>query len=130
MTTTPVARILLAEDTLISAVSVQGVFKQLNCSVDWVENGAAALDKLENHYDLFILDLGLPDISGLDIARLIRKYKVPISTTPIIILTAHGSEADREKTWEIGVDGFFLKPLYSEQCEEILQRFVLGMRSE
>lgn len=36
---------------------------------------AAALDKLENNYDLFILDLGLPDMSSLDIARFIRKYK-------------------------------------------------------
>src|SRR5688572_15727243 len=56
--------------------------------------------------DLVLLDIGLPDGSGLDVCRELRKT----SDVPVIMLTAHGSEADRVVGLELGADDYVVKP--------------------
>jgi len=72
-----------------------------------VGDGAAALADVRGHKpDLVVLDLGLPSVDGLDVAREIRRT----STTPIVMLTARGEESDRIVGLELGADDYLVKP--------------------
>src|SRR5467141_2931976 len=82
-------------------------------------NGAAAIARLrEKKHDLVLLDLMLPDISGRDVARMIRGEPT-LAATPIIIVTAKGQENDRVAGLEIGADDYVVKPF---SVKELLLR--------
>jgi two-component system, OmpR family, response regulator RegX3 len=72
-----------------------------------VRNGADAIDAIGKlPFDMILLDLGLPDIDGLDVCRTIRSHV----TTPIIMLTARSDEIDRVVGLELGADDYVSKP--------------------
>src|ERR1700722_2365787 len=117
-------KILLVEDNELAGLAAKMMFERLHCHIEIAKNMAAAFEKLDESWQLAILDLGLPDGDGLTIARFIRKYPDPIGSIPIVILTAHGDEAQKETAFQIGCNGFLQKPLTTELCEEMLQRLV------
>lgn len=99
--------ILLIEDESSIAESVMFSCKQANYTVTWAQNGKQALMELsKNEFHLIILDIGLPDINGLEICKEIRKG----SSIPIIILTALDSETDKVVGLELGADDYIVKP--------------------
>ncbi len=126
--TPPIARTLLVEDNLMCGKAQQGLLRIAHCQVDLVPNATEALNKIENEspYDFAVVDLGLPDMSGLELARAIRKFPDNIGALPIIILTAHGNEEHKQEARECGCNGFLFKPLSYELCEELVKRFVLS----
>lgn len=73
--------------------------------VSWAATGASGIE-LSRVADAVILDLGLPDMDGLDVCREIRSR----SDVPILIVSARGQEADRVKGLEIGADDYVVKP--------------------
>lgn len=88
-------------DTIVYALRTEGF------AVTWHATGGDGLRALESHpYDLMVLDVGLPDTSGFDVCREIRK----VSALPIIFLTARSSEVDRIVGLEIGGDDYVAKP--------------------
>lgn len=100
-------KILLVEDEHSIAEPVIYNLKQEGFSVTHVDEGPIALEIFsEESFDLIILDLMLPEISGLDICRSIRKE----SDVPIIMVTAKDSEADRVSGLELGADDYVTKP--------------------
>ena len=100
-------KILLVEDEHSIADPVIYNLKQEGFSVTHVDEGPIALEIFsEESFDLIILDLMLPEISGLDICRSIRKE----SDVPIIMVTAKDSEADRVAGLELGADDYVTKP--------------------
>ena len=100
-------KILLVEDEHSIAEPVIYNLKQEGFSVTHVDEGPIALEIFsEEVFDLIILDLMLPEISGLDICRSIRKE----SNVPIIMVTAKDSEADRVSGLELGADDYVTKP--------------------
>ena len=100
-------KILLVEDEHSIADSISYNLKQEGFSVTHVDEGPIALELFqEEEFSLIILDLMLPEISGLDICRSIRKT----SDIPIIMVTAKDSEADRVAGLEIGADDYVIKP--------------------
>ncbi|MFC3038959.1 response regulator transcription factor [Virgibacillus xinjiangensis] len=75
--------------------------------VDEAENGSEALEKaLNNHYDVILLDIMMPEMDGIEFSEELRKEK----TTPIIMLTAKGEEANRVQGFEAGADDYVVKP--------------------
>ena len=79
-----------------------------NYAVEMAADGESALQKITEHtYDLIILDLMLPKISGLDVCKRTRKQGI---TTPIIMLTARGEEIDKVLGLELGADDYVTKP--------------------
>ncbi|MEO6918285.1 MAG: two-component system response regulator CreB [Collimonas sp.] len=99
--------ILLAEDesaiadTVIYALGSEG-FQVHHCLL-----GSAALQQARSgRFDLAVLDVGLPDMSGFDVCRALRKF----SSLPVIFLTARGGEIDRLIGLEIGADDYMVKP--------------------
>jgi two-component system KDP operon response regulator KdpE len=78
------------------------------------QTGNGALSMLDSHEpDLIILDLGLPDIDGLEVLRRVREY----STIPIVILTARDDERDKVRGLELGADDYLTKPFGARELE-------------
>jgi DNA-binding response OmpR family regulator len=101
-------RILLVEDEEKVARFVERGLKAELYLVDVAVDGKTALCHLEHSsYDLVILDLNLPDISGNEVLRCIRKDKLPV---PVLILTARDSIADKVENFERGADDYLTKP--------------------
>ena len=88
-------------DTVVYALESEGF------AVDWVGTGGGALEKLSAvSYALVVLDVGLPDMSGFDVCRELRKNQ----HIPVIFLTARSEEIDRVVGLEIGADDYVSKP--------------------
>lgn len=88
-------------DTLIFALRNEGF------AVTWVQLAQEALAHCENHsVDLAILDVGLPDESGFELCKKLRRF----SNVPVIFLSARGDEIDRVVGLEIGADDYVVKP--------------------
>jgi len=80
--------------------------------VDVAANGRDGLDLAADGVDAIVLDIGLPDISGLDVARRIRRRG---STVPILMLTARDAVADRVGGLDAGADDYLVKPFAFEE---------------
>lgn len=96
--------ILLVEDDPSIAESVRSGLESHNLHVEVVGNGADAL--AASGYDVMLLDIGLPDIDGLEVCRRIRSS----SSVPIIMLTARTDEIDKVLGLESGADDYVAKP--------------------
>jgi len=101
-------RLLLVEDDPMIGASVQRGLKQEGYSVDWVRDGAAAEGVLaDGVHELILLDLGLPRKSGLELLVALRRKGV---ATPVLVITARDSVADRVKGLDAGADDYLVKP--------------------
>lgn len=106
-------------DTLVYALQADGH------STDWVTLGSAALEQQRLHpADLVILDIGLPDISGFETCRQLRRF----SDVPVMFLSARDAEIDRVVGLEIGADDYVVKPFspreVAARVRAILKRMV------
>ena len=107
-------RILLVEDNLELGTGIEKILGK-SYAVDRVTNGEYALSSISVHtYDLVILDLGLPDIDGLEVLKEIRNRK---NSTPIIILTARDELNDRITGLDFGADDYMTKPFEFVELE-------------
>ena len=110
-------QILLVEDDLSLADGLQQALKQEGITVNHVARGEEALHVAQNFPpDIMILDLGLPDIDGLDVVSRLRKKHI---TLPILILTARGSVEDKVSGLDVGADDYLAKPF---EMQELLAR--------
>jgi len=100
-------RILIVDDEPAITDNIQFVLESEGLETIRVATGLAALPVLEQGVvDLIILDIGLPDINGIELLKEIRRSR----TTPIILLTARTAEIDRVLGLEIGADDYVGKP--------------------
>lgn len=101
-------RVLLVEDDPMIGEAVQEALKDASYAADWVTNGQSALTTLDaQHYDLVLLDLGLPGKDGLDVLASIRARHNPV---PLLIITARDGLDDRLRGLDEGADDYLLKP--------------------
>ena len=101
-------RLLLVEDDPMIGAGVQRGLKQDGHTVDWVRDGAAAeLAVADGVYEVILLDLGLPRKSGLELLAGLRRKGV---ATPVLVITARDSVADRVKGLDAGADDYLVKP--------------------
>lgn len=101
-------KVLLVEDDNDIASLIQLNLSELGIETTHIDNGKAAMDSaLNSHFSLMILDVMLPQISGLDICRQVRDKK---PQQAIIMLTAKNSETDRVLGLELGADDYMTKP--------------------
>ena len=107
--------ILLVEDEDDLASIVEYHLDKAGYNVLRASNGQYALDVLErSEVSLVLLDLMLPDMSGVDICRHIRSH-VSIQNLPVIMVTAKGEEIDRVIGFEVGADDYVVKPFSSRE---------------
>ena len=108
-------RILIAEDDAIIADGLSRSLRQGGYAVDWAPNGLEADTALLTvTYDLLILDLGLPKLSGLD---LLKRIRVRSCALPVLILTAMDGTGDRVKGLDLGADDYMVKPFDLAELE-------------
>lgn len=108
-------RILIAEDDAIIADGLSRSLRQGGYAVDWAPNGIDAESALMTaSYDLLILDLGLPKLSGLDVLKHLRARN---SQLPVLILTALDGTGDRVKGLDLGADDYMVKPFELAELE-------------
>ncbi|MGZ4358512.1 MAG: response regulator transcription factor [Gaiellaceae bacterium] len=101
------SRILLVEDDEALRYAIARVFEADDYEVEPVEDGESALEAARlQHFDIVLLDIMLPGISGIEVCSRLRQE----SGVPIIMLTARGEEADRVLGLEIGADDYIPKP--------------------
>ncbi|WP_368916631.1 response regulator transcription factor [Staphylococcus epidermidis] len=116
--------ILIVEDEQNLARFIELELTHENYTVDIENDGKVGLDKaLSKPYDLYILDLMLPNINGLEICRQIRLK----TTTPIIIITAKSETYDKVAGLDYGADDYIVKPF---DIEELLARIRAVLRRQ
>jgi two-component system response regulator RegX3 len=115
-------KILIVEDETSFSEAIAFLLGKEGFESEIAENGRVALDLFKkNHYDLILLDLMIPEVSGIDVCRAIRTT----SPVPIIMLTAKDSEVDKVVGLELGADDYVTKP-YSSR--ELVARIKAVMR--
>ena len=117
------AKILIVEDEIGMLNGLKDNLEFESYEVDTASEGKTGLEKvLHNRYDLIVLDVMLPHISGFDICKTARKEGV---NTPIILLTAKGEEIDKVLGLELGADDYMTKPF---SLRELLARIKAILR--
>ena len=101
-------RILLVEDDAMLGETLQTALEPQGYTVDWLKDGQQALHAIsEQHFDLVILDLGLPRLDGMSVLKAVRAKGI---STPILILTARDTLQDKVNGLDAGADDYLLKP--------------------
>ena len=106
-------RILLIEDDQTTSHSIELMLKSENFKVDVTDLGEEGIDlgKLYD-YDLILLDIDLPDMSGYDVLKNLRTQKIE---TPVLILTGHSAMESKVKGFGFGADDYLTKPFQKEE---------------
>jgi two-component system, sensor histidine kinase len=121
----PPARVLVAEDNPISREVARHQLQRLGYAVDTVASGADLLAALaERSYDAVLLDCQMPEMSGYDAARELRRREGAAGHLPIIAMTAHAIDGAREKCLAAGMDDYISKPVRPEELQAVLQRWL------
>ena len=115
-------RILIVEDEAAIARFVELELRHEGYQVDKAEDGRAGLEQaLAGQYDLVLLDIMLPGLSGLEVLRRLRREK----DTPVILLTARDTVMDKVSGLDMGADDYITKPF---AIEELLARIRTALR--
>ena len=110
-------RILLTEDNFIVGKSIKQILENKKYLVDWVQDGESCETALATtKFDIIILDINLPDISGIEIIKKIRNKK---NYTPILVVSARNSIQNKIEGLDLGADDYLTKPF---DYEELLAR--------
>ena len=119
-------RVLLADDDEINAVVLQSVIRRLGHDADWVDSGSLALKALEQGgYDLVLMDLLMPGMTGMEATRRIREAGLGLTLPPIVAMSALGDKESLRACHEAGMDGYLRKPVDSRDLESVLNRIAL-----
>ena len=118
-------KILLLEDDIALGETIQELLESSGYSVDYVVSGQEAIDKsYENNYDMYIFDINVPDVDGLEILRLLRNSD---DETHTIIISAMTDLQTILKGFDIGANDFIKKPFYPQ---ELLAKVNLKFKSK
>jgi CheY-like chemotaxis protein/HPt (histidine-containing phosphotransfer) domain-containing protein len=133
------ARILLAEDNITNQLVAQGILKKLGLRADAVANGAEAIRALETlPYDLVLMDVQMPEMDGIEATKTIRSYELrirnekaaaeggvhPSPAIPIIAMTAHAMQGDRERCLAAGMNDYITKPVTPAALADVLDKWL------
>jgi len=114
-------RILLAEDNAVNQMVALRMLERLGYQADTAANGKEVLAALKRRsYDIVLMDVQMPEMDGLEAARLIRSEKV--DRPYIIAMTAHAMKGDREVCLEAGMNDYVSKPVRMEELRAAILR--------
>jgi CheY-like chemotaxis protein len=121
-------RIVLVEDNIVDAAFTTRVLKhnKLNKDLIVATNGAEAMRALKglvrgSQSLLILLDINLPDISGIDLLTLIKGDK-DLSNIPVVILTGSNEDQDIQKSYDLGASSYLVKPISSNALMLVIEK--------
>lgn len=118
------ARVLLVEDNAINRQVANEILQSCGVSVEPAGDGLEAVEKLwEGGYDAVLMDIQMPGMDGLKATRIVREY-VRFDDLPIIAMTAHAMNGDREKSLSAGMQDYIAKPIEPSVLLSTLARWI------
>lgn len=122
-------KIMLVEDSIEDATFTKKILKFNNLSKDLVlaTSGQEAMDALErlgkegNCPDLILLDINLPDISGIDLLTRIKK-DARFRNVPVVILTGSNEDEDIQKSYDLGASSYLVKPISNDALMLVVEK--------
>jgi CheY-like chemotaxis protein/HPt (histidine-containing phosphotransfer) domain-containing protein len=122
------AAVLLVEDNPVNQEVNTELLKSLGCEVKLATTGWEAIAAFERtRYDLILMDCQMPELDGIEATKRIRQQEALAGTetrTPIVALTAHAFEEDRQRCFAAGMDDYLSKPLTMDQLTATLKRWL------
>lgn len=111
-------KVLVVDDEPNIVLSLEFLMEQAGFEVVTAEDGEQALARVDDTQpDLLLLDISLPGISGFDVLERLRSQEAT-AQLPIIMLTAHGRDVEREKGMALGADDYITKPFSTQSLVE------------
>lgn len=120
-------KILAVEDNEVAQMVINIILKNLGCLVDIADTGKAALNLFrKNKYDLMLVDIGLPDMNGLEICENIRQFENTDteSITPIVLLSAYSDENYKKAASVLKINHYIEKPFTEKKCIDIFEQLI------
>ena len=119
------SRILIVDDNDINRKVAVYLLEELNAVVSEASSGQKAIELCNSQkFDLILMDIRMPGISGIDTTKLIRAQNIINNKTPIIALTAHALEEERRSFLKEGMDDYLIKPIDDERLTDILNKWL------
>ncbi|MDZ5602374.1 response regulator transcription factor [Pseudomonas sp. RP23018S] len=119
-------RLLLVEDNVPLADELTAALQRQGYAIDWLADGRDAVYQGQSEpYDLIILDLGLPGLPGLEV---LSQWRAAGLHTPVLVLTARGSWAERVEGLKAGADDYLSKPFHPEELQLRIQSLLRRAR--
>ncbi len=121
-------QILLVEDDIFNQEVAQTMLIKLGFSVNAVNNGIEAIKALDNvSYDLVFMDVQMPEMDGIEATRQIRDTSSAVldHNIPIIAMTAHAIEGDKERFIEAGMNDYVSKPVTLKTLKELMDKWLM-----
>ena len=120
-------RVLVVDDEKLIVKGIRFSLEQEGMEVDCAYDGEEALEKArEKEYDMILLDIMLPKLTGLEVCQQIREF----SSVPIIMLTAKGEDMDKILGLEYGADDYITKPFNILEVKARIKAIMRRMRKE
>ncbi len=109
-------RVLVAEDNPVNQKVALNVLLRAGFTVEIAADGRQALEQVQSSsYDLVLMDCQMPEMDGFAATRAIRALAAPVASIPIVAMTAHAMEGDKERCLDAGMDGYVAKPINPEE---------------
>jgi len=119
------ARILLVEDNLVNQKVALKLLEKLGYPAEAVANGKEALAALESAaYGLILMDCQMPEMDGYEATEAIRRKEGDRKHTPVIAMTAHAMQGDKERCIEAGMDGYIAKPVDPKVLSDTIEKWL------
>ena len=116
--------ILLAEDSLVNQKLALGLLQRQGHSVYVANNGKEAVNVLQTTtFDLVLMDVQMPEMDGLEATRRIRQQK-RWQSLPIVAMTAHAMNGDRERCLDAGMNGYISKPVHPSHLLDMVDEYL------
>ena len=118
-------RVLVAEDNPVNQLVIETLLRRRGFDVDVVSDGLEAVERLDpERHDAVFMDCQMPNLDGYQATAQIRSGEPAGRHTPIVAMTAHAFEGDRERCLRAGMDDYLSKPLRVEDLEAVLERWL------
>jgi two-component system, sensor histidine kinase len=118
-------RVLVAEDNRINQIVIMKLLTKLGLVAELAENGKDALEMVTSTpYDMVLMDCHMPEMDGFIATGRIRELSPPVSSIPIVAVTASALSEDRERALSAGMDDFLTKPLNAEELRAMLTKWL------